>query len=102
MAQRTIEVSDLVIALERRIEERGISDAQAARELDVSPQSLSQWKRGGRIQLDRNRALQRRLAMFLSVSPTEVLALHGFDVSPDPVTALDLGDLGGYLTPMAA
>lgn len=50
MAYRRIEVPDLVIEIEKKIDELGIADAEAARRLEISPQRLNQWKRGASIQ----------------------------------------------------
>ena len=87
---RAIYLSDLVTALEETVEARGISYRTAAVELDVSPQRLSQWRRGARI--DWSAALQKRIAAFLGVSPLDVLEMDGLDVSTDPVDAANLAD----------
>lgn len=86
MATRQIEVSDLVIAIEERITELGITDAEGARRIGISPQRLSQWKRGASINLDGG--LQRDAAKFLGVAPRRVLELMGYDLGSRA--------LGGY------
>ena len=89
---RAIYLSDLVTAIEEKVEARGISYRTAAAELDVSPQRLSQWRRGARI--DWSAPLQQRIAAFLAVSPLEVLEMDGLDVSTDPVPAANLTSVG--------
>ena len=89
MPTRTIEVSDLVDAIERRIEELGISDSAAARRIGVSRQRLGFWRRGTQPDVT-DVDLQRSLARFLGVSPLTVLELAGLDLSSE--------ELGGYLS----
>lgn len=85
---RTIVLSDLVTALEDAVEARDISYRMAADELGVSPQRLSQWRRGARIEW--SAGLQQRMAAFLGVSPRDVLELDGLDVSERPLSAANL------------
>jgi transcriptional regulator with XRE-family HTH domain len=79
VATRTIEVADLVVEIERRMDECRLTANATAQALDISPQRLSQWRRGAAVHLDAD--LQRRLAAFLDVSPRKVLALLGYDTS---------------------
>lgn len=85
---RVIVLSDLVDAIESEVARRGTSFNQAAAELGVSPQRMSQWRRGARV--DWTPDLQRRVGAFLGRSPLEVLELSGLDVSTDPVDAANL------------
>ena len=81
MATRTIEVPDLVIEIEHRMDGRGLTANATAQALDISPQRLSQWRRGAQVHLDAD--LQQRLAGFLGVSPRRVLELLGYSTSDD-------------------
>lgn len=83
MATLTFEVSDLVMAIRDRIDDLNISDAEAARRLDVSPQRLNGWKRGSKVNLDGD--LQQRLCEFLGVSHARIVELLGLSVSSEPV-----------------
>lgn len=78
MASLTIEVSDLVVAILERIDELDITEAEAARRLDVSPQRLNNWKRGTTVNLDGD--LQASIASFLNTSPRRVVELLGLSV----------------------
>jgi transcriptional regulator with XRE-family HTH domain len=90
---RTIVLSQLVDEIETAVEERGLSYNQAARQIGVSPQRLSQWRRGGRVEWTAQ--LQRQLAGFLRVSPVEVLKMDGLDVSTEPVDPANLDLVAG-------
>jgi transcriptional regulator with XRE-family HTH domain len=90
---RTIVLSQLVDEIETAVEERGLSYNQAARQIGVSPQRLSQWRRGGRVEWTAQ--LQRQLAGFLRVSPAEVLKMDGLDVSTEPVDPANLDLVAG-------
>ena len=92
MARKEIDVSDLVIAIERRIDALGISKSEAARRLGISHQRLDQWLRGSDPRLDAD--LQASVARFLDISPRQVLELMGYD--------LGSARLGGYLRCAAA
>ena len=92
MPTRTIEVSDLVDAIERRIDELELSKSAAARQIGVSRQRLNFWLHGTQPDVT-DVELQRSLARFLAVSPLEVLQLAGLDLSSE--------GLGGYLALIA-
>ena len=81
MPTRTIEISDLAAEIQRAWEERGMSGRQVADALGVGPNTPAGWMRGSSITLDGK--LQRRLALFLGVSPATILALHGLDASDE-------------------
>jgi transcriptional regulator with XRE-family HTH domain len=78
---KEILVSDLVVAIEERIEELGLTDnkSAAARAIGVSRQRLDGWLRGGNPEM--NARTQMMLARFLRVPPREVLELAGLDLS---------------------
>jgi transcriptional regulator with XRE-family HTH domain len=76
---RIIEISDLAVAIEDRMAELNLSATATARLLDVSPQRLSQWRHGTRINMDAR--LQERIAAFLGITPLAVLELAGYSTS---------------------
>lgn len=80
MATRTVEIMDLVVALEERRDELGITNAEVARRLDVSGSTLSAWLTGG-MAPKLNADTQQAFAAFLNVSPRRVVELYGLDLS---------------------
>lgn len=79
VVRETLPVIDAVAA---RIEELGISQRQASRDLDVSPQTVPNWLRGSTTPpLDAKH--QQAFARFLEISPREVVELYGLDVSSE-------------------
>lgn len=77
MGTVTLTTTDLVDRIAERCD--ATSARQVAAELDVSPSTVTNWRRGTDMVL--TRSLQLRLAVLLGETPTEVLRLHGYDVS---------------------
>lgn len=93
MASKTIEISDLNVAIEERIRELGLEDnkSAAARRIGVSRQRLDGWLRGSTPEMNADN--QKLLAQFLEVPPREVLTLAGLSLSSEAS--------GGYLAGVA-
>jgi transcriptional regulator with XRE-family HTH domain len=65
------------------IQERGISNREAARQLGVSPQSIGNWIKANHPPDVNDRELRYNIALFLRVSPLKVLELFGLDISDE-------------------
>lgn len=90
------EVSELVMRLRQVFEtEAGRNKSEFARRLRVNRTTAINWIDGSNSPDLKNRDVAKKIAAVLQVSPIEVLALDGYEVS-DEVPDLDiLGDQSG-------
>lgn len=95
MPTRTIEVSQLVADIEAEQERRGWSNRKVARELAISPSTLTNWYGGMQPTLTGENIAG--LCRFLSIDSDEVLRRLGWWR-----TVAEAGEMGGYLTLVAA
>lgn len=92
------QVSELTMKLVEVFEKEAEGNqSKFARMLDVDRSRSNNWLAGANEPNLKDRALQRRIAMLLGVSPQEVLRLAGYDVSDEPPAAASVGDSGAYL-----
>lgn len=92
---------DVVDEIADTIQRRGISNREAARELGVAPQSVSNWLKGSHPPDIRDHQLRHNIGLFLGASPRRVLELFGLDVSdelPSPPPEEGGGSQEGILT----
>ena len=89
MVSVTLEFVELNWAIRRRVAEFE-SARDAARALEVSPQTVINWVHGSPVRIA-DRDMQHKLAAFLDVAPAEVLRMAGFDLSDQPAN-LPLAD----------
>lgn len=82
MPTKTIEVTELALAIEAKLSEPGVTLRGAAEAIGVSPTTIMNWADGKPIMFSLER--QHAIARFLGVTPPQVLEMAGLQVTVDP------------------
>lgn len=102
--EKTFHVTALHVAIDERVAELGLegNKSKAAKRIGVSRQVYDGWLAGRMPKLQGPDSVQRKLALFLGISPLKVLDLAGYDTTDEfDEVELSSGVSGGYLTPIS-
>lgn len=95
MATIIRETLPVVDVINQTMAERGYSNREVAKRLQVAPGTVGNWLEAKTKPDWRDEALRKRLAVFLGVSPLKVLQLFNIDVSDEVPTSDSIEESGG-------